>query len=263
MTNCGAERPKIVCCNRACRLDQAGCPRGALIETVVPTKSEAPPFAPIAAPWHTAVMMLVIGTIAFRGWMRADAMRPAVNLDRISLYTRTILSEWMQLGLALGGIWLHGSSPRSALGERWRSARRFFKDIGLGLLFLVASITVTSVLGGQQRTTDSATLFLLPQTNSERAWWIVVALSAGICEEAIFRGYLQRQFMAMTRSVPGGILLSAVAFGAGHAYQGASRAAVIVVLGIMGGILAYWRRSVRPGMIGHALQDLLGGFLRH
>jgi uncharacterized protein len=195
--------------------------------------------------------------------MHADEMRATVNLDRISLYRRTILSEWLELGLVLGGVWLHGSSLLTVLGERWRSARQFFNDVGLGLLFLVASITVTSVLGGHHQAGDRATQFLLPQSNSERALWIVLAVSAGICEEAIFRGYLQRQFMALTRSVPGGIALSAVAFGAAHAYQGAGKAAVIALLGVMGGMLAQWRRSTRPGMIGHALQDILGGFLRH
>lgn len=207
--------------------------------------------------------MVLIAALAFRGWMRADELRAAANLDRISLYTRTILSEWLELGLVLGGVWLHGSSLLSVLGERWRSGRQFFRDIGIGVLFLIASITVTSVLGGHHQGGDTATQFLLPRSNSERALWIVLAVSAGICEEAIFRGYLQKQFMALTRSVPGGIVLSAVAFGGAHAYQGAGKAAAITVLGVMCGLLAYWRGTTRPGMIAHALQDTLGGFLRH
>ena len=47
--------------------------------------------------------------------------------------------------------------------------------------------------------------------------------------------------MALTKSVPGGIVLSALAFGAAHSYQGVAKASLIGVMGAMGGILAYWR----------------------
>ena len=45
-----------------------------------------------------------------------------------------------------------------------------------------------------------------------------------------------------------GIALSAVIFGAGHAYQGWRNATLIAVGGALAGALAYWRKSVRPGM---------------
>ena len=41
------------------------------------------------------------------------------------------------------------------------------------------------------------------------------------------------------------------------------RAVQIAVLGALSGILTHWRRSVRPGMIAHALQDFLGGLVSH
>lgn len=95
------------------------------------------------------------------------------------------------------------------------------------------------------------------------ALWVVLSITAGICEEAVYRGYLQKQFVALTKSVPGGIVLSALAFGAAHSYQGFAKASLIGVMGAMGGTLAYWCGSVRPGMIAHAVQDVLGGFVRH
>jgi len=45
--------------------------------------------------------------------------------------------------------------------------------------------------------------------------------------------------------------------------QGFAKASLIGAMGAASGILAYWRRSVRPGMIAHVLQDVLGGILRH
>jgi membrane protease YdiL (CAAX protease family) len=84
-------------------------------------------------------------------------------------------------------------------------------------------------------------------------------VTAGISEETIFRGYLQKQFIAWTGSVPAGILLSAAAFGVGHIYQGAKASVVIGVYGLMFGVLAWRRGSMRPGMITHALHDTASG----
>jgi membrane protease YdiL (CAAX protease family) len=163
----------------------------------------------------------------------------------------------------LAGVWLNGSSIFTIIGERWRSLRRFCEDAGIGILFLIASILLTSIVGGHGGGVDTKTQFLLPQGRAEMALWVVLSISAGICEEAVYRGYLQKQFMAMTKSVHTGIVLSGLAFGAAHSYQGWAHASVIGTMGMMGGILAYWRRSVRPGMIAHALQDLLGALVRH
>lgn len=60
------------------------------------------------------------------------------------------------------------------------------------------------------------------------------------------------------------MVVQALAFGLGHGYQGWKLMSLIAVYGLCFGLLAHWRRSLRPGMVGHALQDIaggLGGFL--
>jgi len=220
---------------------------------------------PIAALWHTVLVLLIQGLLAYRGILGAQHMREGMSPDRVRLYERTMFSEWTVLALVLGGVWLHGSSLRAVLGPRWSSVQQVLRDSGLGILFLVITITFSSVIGsdhGGHGVSESAQ-FLLPRGTFEMGLWVLVSLTAGICEEAIYRGYLQRQFMALTSSVPAGILLSAAMFGAAHSYQGWRQALQIGVLGAMGGILAHWCKSVRPGMIAHTLQDLLGGMMRH
>ena len=88
-----------------------------------------------------------------------------------------------------------------------------------------------------------------------------MSLTAGFCEELIYRGYLQRQFIALTWTVAGGILMQAIVFALGHGYQGWQFVALISVVAAMLGLLAYWRKSLRPGMIAHALQDGVTGIV--
>jgi membrane protease YdiL (CAAX protease family) len=56
-----------------------------------------------------------------------------------------------------------------------------------------------------------------------------------------------------------GVLLSAAIFGVCHFYQGAKAVVLIAVYGALFGVLAQARKSIRPGMITHALHDTVSG----
>jgi membrane protease YdiL (CAAX protease family) len=231
------------------------------IETAA--RAETSSAQPVASPWHTAVVLAVITVLVVRGWFQAEHLRMVAMPDRIRLYNRAILFEWLTLALVLAGVWLHGSSLFTVMGDRWRSVREFLRHVGIALVFLIATIALTSIVGSHGSAGDRAIQFLLPHGRIEIALWVLLSITAGICEEAIYRGYLQKQFIALTTSVPAGIIFSALAFGLAHSYQGFARASMISVMGAISGVLAYWCRSVRPGMIAHAMQDVLGAFIRH
>ena len=219
-------------------------------------------YRPVASLWHTALVLLVQGVLSYRGAIRFGKLHVLAAGDRAGLYGRAIISEWMMLGLVLAGVWWQGSSVLTVLGERWRSLGHFLRDLAIAALFLMVTIAIGSVFG-HGRGNESAARSILPQGRTEMWLWVALSLTAGICEEAIYRGYFQRQFIAVTKSAPAGIALSAALFGAAHLYQGISHALQIGLLGVIGGIVAYWCKSVRPGMIAHSLQDILGGLVRH
>lgn len=219
--------------------------------------SAVEPIRRIAHPLHTVALLAIQSGLAVRGILRASQARAAGNSSNIPMYVRTIATEWLLLAFVIVGVWLAKAPLTTVLGQRWRSARDVLRDIGIGVIFIILQQVVLSVLTSHLHSADAerAVLFLLPNGPVEMALWVALSISAGICEEAIFRGYLQRQFAAFTQNAPAGIVLSAVMFGFAHSYQGAWRAAVIGLDGAMLGGLAYWCRSVRPGMVGHAFKD--------
>jgi membrane protease YdiL (CAAX protease family) len=235
------------------------------METSIAAPSESGRYGRIANPVHTIIVLVALATWAYSGKIRADQMREVGDVNRVYMYARTMTFEWLMLGFVALGVRLNGSPLATVLGDRWRSIREVARDLGLGVVFVIVSIAISSIFGahGQGGETSRAVQFLLPQGAVEKFLWIALSITAGICEEAINRGYLQRQFTALTSSVPAGIILQAIVFGAAHAYQGLRRAIPIGVLGLVLGGLARWRRSVRPGMITHALQDTLAIFVRH
>ena len=89
--------------------------------------------------------------------------------------------------------------------------------------------------------------------------WVLLSLTAGFCEEVIYRGYLQKQFGVLLKSAWGGLIVQGLIFGGSHAYEGWQTMIQIGAFGILFGILAHWRKSLRPGMMAHAFQDAFSG----
>lgn len=231
------------------------------MDAASPTES-SPALQRIAHPLHTIILLAAEAVMVVRAAMHAEQMRSAVDLNRVRMYERTMLIEWLGFAFILFGLWIAGSRFSTVVGDRWRSIRDVLRDLGLGVAFSIVSTIVLSMFephhGGG---VDRAVQFLLPHGAREMGLWVALSVTAGICEEALYRGYLQRQFMALTRNVAAGILLAGVAFGLAHSYQGWPRAMMIGVEGVMLGALAYWRKSVRPGMIAHAWKDAVAPLL--
>ncbi len=210
----------------------------------------------LAHPLHTAAVVVLIGGWAAMSKVGADRARDVGDPHRAANYALTIVLEW-----ALFAFVLWKAPAAAVLRARWNSARDFFRDLGVAAVFWIASAILLAilarVLGIGALTKDLA--FVLPQTPLKMILWVAVSTSAGICEETVFRGYLQPQLGALAHNAFAGVLLSALIFGAAHAYQGFRRTILIFMYGLMFGVLAEMRKSVRPGMIAHAWQDSLSG----
>jgi membrane protease YdiL (CAAX protease family) len=155
-----------------------------------------------------------------------------------------------------------GVSISNVVGERWSTPRLFLRDLGIGALFLLGSNVVLAGLSAVLRPGPNANVArMLPHGRVEIALWVVLSLSAGICEEFVTRGYLQKQLGGLLKNAAAGVVAQGIIFGAAHAYQGSKSMFTIAVLGCMMGWLALWRQSLRPGMLSHFLQDALGGII--
>jgi membrane protease YdiL (CAAX protease family) len=227
------------------------------------------PYARVAGPTHTILVLVILGVWALLGAIAADQMRVAGNPHRALSYVVALIFEWLVFLFVVAGVRRSGAPLHIVLGDRWHSVRQVLRDIGIAAGFWIFAMVLLGISGRLLRVSpaDHSVQYMLPQGSLEIALWIALSITAGICEETICRGYLQRQFIALTKSVPAGILLSAVAFGAVHAYQGFRRMILIGLFGAMFGILAHRRKSVRPGMIAHAWHDgflgVLASVMRH
>ena len=89
--------------------------------------------------------------------------------------------------------------------------------------------------------------------------FVLVAISAGICEEILFRGFLLRVLVLATGVTPLAVILSAGAFGVVHAYQSPAGALRAALLGVLLTVPVLLDASLVSAMIAHTLIDLLSG----
>jgi len=105
---------------------------------------------------------------------------------------------------------------RELVAGRWPDVKSILVDIlpggGLWVLWLGISGVANFFLGQKH----SVEAIPYPANFLEGFLAISVAISAGVCEEIVFRGYLQRQFRAVSGSAAVAVLLQAVVLGVPH-----------------------------------------------
>ncbi len=174
--------------------------------------------------------------------------------------------EWILAGF----IWLgvrKRITLRQLIGGRWSKLEDVLLDVVSAGAFWLSALFVLGLTAKLMHLDQAGKIegmrkelgFLTPGSKVELAIWFCVSATAGFCEEIIFRGYLQRQFASIRNSMLLGVLLSALVFGASHGYEGVARMVLIGIYGLMFGLLAWGRKSLRPGMMAHAWHDAFSG----
>ena len=216
----------------------------------------------LASHRHTIRFVLIVCGIAILGFLqsRRSALSPAGS--RVTLYVSIAALQLLFVWFVHKGIRVRNGSLRDLVGKRWRSPFDGLRDTALALLFVVGLRGCSAVLRYVLGQSLANTGFLLPTGQLESVLWIGVAMTAGVCEEIVYRGYLQPQLWALSGSLPLSIALQALIFGVAHVYQGWRPAAITAVYGLVFGLLAAWRKSIVPGAIAHSLVDVIAGLLR-
>ena len=192
--------------------------------------------------------------------------RSRANQGRARLW---LWSSWMILlwTLVAAGValWLFEARAWGALRLIAPHGWRLWGAIGLVLaLAITYARTVVRIARSKRprrvKMGNADVERLIPHTRSELGWWVAVSLSAGFCEEFIFRGYLIWAFQPLV-GLWGAAALSLVVFAAAHAYQGATGFLATGVVGSLLTAVVLISGSLLPAMALHALVDIAQGLV--
>jgi len=220
--------------------------------------------------WMTYVALFVLVAFPITNLLTTGDPAEAIKLMGqypLVFYISTMIFLWVLFAMVYVAVWKEGQSLR-ALG--------FGRLRGLHLMqgFTFFLITALILKGMEMILTElgypsvGELSLLLPDTALERTMWVALSLTAGICEETAFRGYLITRIHNLTPqswssklrwALP--VAFSALIFGLGHTYEGVAGFVMITAYGVLIALLFLYSRSIWPCVFAHFLLDFINLFV--
>jgi membrane protease YdiL (CAAX protease family) len=221
------------------------------------------------------IMMISLSIVyPISGYIQQKKLKKRISdggYNKIKWYRDTIIWSWIPVLLILLLIPLSNMTLGN-IGIKWINIgtlllNNWIKYSLVGLYFIYFSYNVYSIIvlkySKKSRSIAAASIpdnfrIFFPITKREKRTWDFVAISAGITEEIIYRGYL---FYALGIIFPNIsliliLLISTIAFGIGHIYQG-KEAIRPTLIGFIFGIFYIVFNSIIPIIIIHIAQDFV------
>jgi len=216
---------------------------------------------PLASSWHTASVACIVVGLALAG-RAAMAHHPTLaSASHIQIYLSGLVVQWGLYAFIFLGLRRKVRSARQLIdANRWTLgslAIYLLLALAGGVVWAFCQNLLGTLLHAGPEQIRRILQAYMPRGAQETALWVVLAVSAGFCEEFIYRGYLLRQFRSWTGSAPFAIVLQALLFGFAHAAMPWQMAVTAACYGVLLGSLAVWKNSLAPGMFLHAGFDLL------
>lgn len=224
--------------------------------------------AAVAACLIAAYLVLgepVVGTVLHRRFEAGLGSDPDA---RIWLYQRLLVLEWGLVALVGGVVLLAPSVGWANLGLRLPVRAPDAVAVVLVVLVIAFLVGSTRAVRRSVRRTESAAALtaaapravtaLVPRSPVERRWFGLVAVTAGVCEELLYRGFLLAVVVAITPGISdlALVVLGGVSFGLAHVYQGVVGVVTTSVLGAILTLLYVGTGTVLVPMLVHATIDL-------
>lgn len=229
-------------------------------------------FLDISTPTFVTIYALVVAcALPFADLAKMRQLQRQTSAPaRLSAYRFVVIVLWLAAAIALilappRALLMIARSPGDF---GWLYAHPW--PLGLSMLLVALLLALIAAPGlqciGNQTvrqkiaTAMQAMRFLLPVSRVERHWWLLLSVSAGVCEELIYRGFLLEYLRGRLDGGPqlgltAAWLLSSIAFGTAHLYQGVAGIVKATVVGLLLCMLAILTGSLLLPIICHVLLD--------
>ena len=125
--------------------------------------------------------------------------------------------------------------------------------VGTGMLF----IWLRGMWPASNLSEPEAWQMMYPWTTAERLFGIFLYLSAGFCEEFVYRGWAIRTLQARGMKTWKAVSLATLSFVFLHGVAAFFMFPFLIVAGVLFSLLFLWTKRLSPGMYIHALFDMM------
>jgi CAAX protease family protein len=184
---------------------------------------------------------------------------------RSRAYVRMLWEQWL-FAAAVVAVMLGAGRPLSVLCLHLPHGWRLWLGAALPMVYGVLLVTQGRALAAKPASLAKLRVrlqplrALVPHTAGEFRLFVPLSITAGICEELLFRGFLL-WYATMWTGPVGGFLISSALFGVMHVYLGVKQVPRSAFVGIYFYVIAMAAGSLLPAMLCHAITDLVSGDL--
>jgi membrane protease YdiL (CAAX protease family) len=218
-------------------------------------------------PWDFWLIFMALGVLLpWRGRARMKkllAMPQVSSIERLVLYASTIAFQWLAVAVVAWRVWVHGySAPQLGLV--------FHNQTRLVLAGLVGAVIIGSLQWLNLRRLGHIPIEsrgplqaiaerILPQSAFELLPYSALAITAGLCEEFLYRGFAMAALAQTGLSAGLVVLVSSLLFGLAHSYQGRGGVMMTFVVGLLLGVSRLTYNSLVPAIFWHSAVDVVAG----
>lgn len=217
---------------------------------------------------HALALFLIVG-MPLWDWYEIPRLKASTAPRRkIHYYTKIVAALWVCAAIAVstmkvGDVFaIHKASGEIAWLDKGSAPAAALMGVSAGI-FIVILLPAILALSSEKIRLKAAKAakrlaFLLPSSAEERRWWWLVCLTAGICEEVIYRAFLLRYWHLQPwhLNLTWALVVSSLTFGNGHLYQGGVGAVQTTLIGFIFGAMFIVSGTLWLPIIAHALLDL-------
>jgi len=220
--------------------------------------------------WDFALILIFLGVaVPLLGRRRVRQLMQlpfTTKEDRLVLYASTIAFQWIAAGIILWRTAAHGIR-----GAQFGLAIPLPALTAVLAIALTALILFNQVVGLKRLATQpianqglvpQLAKKLFPQDNVERLAFFALVVTVAVCEEFIYRGFVQRVFQDLSGGSPYfAVTGSAIFFALAHLYQGRRGLISTFAVGIVFSTATAVTLCLLPSIIAHFLADFVAGIL--
>lgn len=220
--------------------------------------------------WDYILLLAVLAVVV--PWRSSSRVRALIegpqisSSERIQLYLSTMAFQWLAAAVLLWRADAH-HLPLTDLGIAlpypWRAILVGAVVSLVLVLNQIFGLRRILALPAQQRgILPRLAERLLPRSPVETFVGVVLVISVAVCEEVIYRGFVQAVFQdTPSNSVVGGAIVSALFFSVAHLYQGRKGIITTFVVGLVFSAVRVWTGSLLPSVFIHFCVDLSAGIV--
>jgi membrane protease YdiL (CAAX protease family) len=218
-------------------------------------------------PWDICLIFLALGVLLpwrGRAKMKKLLSMPTVStMERLVLYASTIAFQWLAVAIVAWRAWAHKYTA-------WQLGLAIPGRLKIVIASIVGAATIATLQWLNLRRVGRIPIEsrgplqavaerILPQSPVEMLPYLALAITAGICEEFLYRGFTIAVLSKVGVQAWLVVLLSSLLFGLAHSYQGRGGVAMTFIVGLILGASRLAYDSLVPAVFWHSAVDVVAG----